>query len=124
VRPIYVHSDERIEAMLLINMLALLVYSLLEREMRQHGLPLTTRRLIERLEDLTVIETQCWDGSVLQRLTPVSQEQQQLITFLSQLVAALRLPRRQPALASRTEPRGLPAWAVPLPDPLSLSVGQ
>jgi len=43
VRPIYVHSDERIQAMRLIKMLALLVYSLLEREMRQRGLPLTTR---------------------------------------------------------------------------------
>jgi transposase len=39
VRPLYVHSDERIEALLLINLLALLVYALLERELRQHGLP-------------------------------------------------------------------------------------
>jgi transposase len=124
VRPIYVHSDERIEAMLLINMLALLAYNLLEREMRQHGLPLTTRRLIQQLEDLTVIETQCWDGSVLQRLTPVNQEQRQLITFLSHLVAALRLPRRQPALAGSTQPLVLPARPVPLPDPPRLSVGQ
>jgi transposase len=122
VRPIYVHSDERIEAMLLINMLALLAYSLLEREMRQHGLPLTTRRLIEQLEDLTVIETRCWDGSVLQRLTPVSQEQHQLIAFLSHLVAALRLPRWQPALTGSIPPRVLPARPVPRPDQPSLSV--
>lgn len=125
VRPIYVHSDERIEAMLLINMLALLAYNLLEREMRQHGLHLTTRRLIQQLEDLTVIETQCWDGSVLQRLTPVSEEQRQLITFLSQLVAALRLPRRQPPLAGSTQPLGLPARPVPLLlDRPTLLVGQ
>jgi transposase len=124
VRPIYVHSDERIEAMLLINMLALLAYNLLEREMRQHGLPLTTRRLIEQLEDLSVIETQCWDGSVLQRLTPVSQEQRQLITFLSQLVAALRLPCRQPALASSTEPLVLPVRPMLLLDWPIWSLGQ
>jgi transposase len=123
VRPVYVHSDERIQAMLLLNMLALLVYNLLEREMRQRGLPLTTRRLIERLEDLTVIETHCWDGSVLQRLTPVSQEQRQLIAFLSCLVATLRLPRQQPTFASATHLPVLPARPGPrLLDQLTLSV--
>jgi len=124
VRPIYVHSDERIEALLLINMLALLVYSLLERELRQHGLPLTTRRLIEQLEDLAVVETHCWDGSVLQRLTPVSQEQQQLIVFLSHLITALRLPRSEPALTGVTQPFGLPAGPVPPPGRLTVSVGK
>ena len=109
VRPIYVHSDERIEAMLLINLLALLVYNLLEREMRQHGLPLTTRRLIEQLENLTVIETHCWDGSVVCRLTPVSDEQRQLMDFLSVLVSELRLPRFRLALTAPSEPLILPA---------------
>lgn len=124
VRPLYVHSDERIQAMLMLNMLALLVYSLLEREMRQRGLPLTTRRLIERLEDLAVIETHCWDGSVLQRLTPVSQEQRQLIAFLAYLVAMLRLPRQQPTLACATHRPVSPARpTLCLPDPLAFSLG-
>lgn len=35
VRPIYLHQDARIEAMLLVNMLALLAYSLLERQVRR-----------------------------------------------------------------------------------------
>jgi hypothetical protein len=35
VSPIYLHQDQRIAAMLLLNMLALLAYSLLERQMRQ-----------------------------------------------------------------------------------------
>jgi transposase len=123
VRPLYVHSDERIQAMLLLNMLALLVYNLLEREMRQRGLPLTTRRLIERLEDLTVIETHCWDGSVLYRMTSVSAEQRQLIAFLDHLVAALRLPRQQLTLASVPHQPGLLAWPAPLQlDQLTLSV--
>jgi transposase len=38
VSPLYVHSDERIEAMLLINMLALLVYTLLNGKCAS-GLP-------------------------------------------------------------------------------------
>jgi transposase len=71
VSPIYLHQDQRIAAMLLLNMLALLAYSLLERQTRQQGLQLTTRQLIKRLEHLTLIETHCHDGSCLRRLTPV-----------------------------------------------------
>ena len=41
VSPIYLHKDERIEGMLLINMPALLAYSLLERQARQGGLQMT-----------------------------------------------------------------------------------
>ena len=62
VSPVYLHKDERIEAMLLINMLALLAYSLLERQVRQGGLQMTTRRIIHKLQSLDVIETCCWDG--------------------------------------------------------------
>jgi hypothetical protein len=72
MRPLYVHSDERIRAMLLVNMLALLAYSLLERQVQQAGLHLTTRRIVEQLEGLTVIETHCHDGSILRRLTPLT----------------------------------------------------
>jgi transposase len=117
VRPLYVHSDERIEAMLLINLLALLAYNLLERELRQHGLPWTTRRLIEQLENLTVVETHCWDGSVVCRLTPVSDEQRQLMDFLSGLVLALRLPRLRLALTA-------PSDLLILPAPPTATLGQ
>jgi transposase len=67
VSPTYLHKDKRIEAMLLINMLALLAYSLLERQVRQGGLQMTSRRIIEKLESLDVIETLCWDQSRLHR---------------------------------------------------------
>jgi hypothetical protein len=40
--------------MLLMHMLALLTYNLLERQARQHGLALTTRRIIAVLESLTI----------------------------------------------------------------------
>lgn len=93
VRPLYVHSDERIKALLLLNLVALLVYSLLERQVQSQGLVLTTRRLIEQLESLTVIETHCWDGSVLCRLTPVNAEQAQLLQVLSDILGALVIPR-------------------------------
>ena len=93
VSPIYLHKDQRIEAMLLINMLALLAYSLLERQVRQGGLQMTTRRIIEKLESLDVIETFCWDGSRLLRLVPVDEEQAALLQVLAHILADLRLPR-------------------------------
>lgn len=71
VSPLYLHQDQRIASMLLLNMLALLAYSLLERQVRQQGLHLTTRQLIKRLQHLTLIETLCHDGSCFRRLTPV-----------------------------------------------------
>jgi transposase len=71
VSPLYLHQDQRIASMLLLNMLALLAYSLLERQLRQQGLQLTTRQLINRLQQLSLIETHCHDGSRLRRLTPV-----------------------------------------------------
>jgi len=110
VSPIYLHKDERIEAMLLINMLALLAYSLLERQVRQHGLNLTTRRIIEKLDSLDVIETRCWDGSCLHRLTPADDEQAALLHALADILAELRFPHWP---CQQLPPGG----ALPLPPP-------
>jgi transposase len=111
VSPIYLHKDERIEAMLLINMLALLTYSLLERLVRQNGLQMTTRRIIQKLESLDVIETQCWDGSRLCRLVPVDAEQAALLVALQQVLAKLVIPRPPHSLLTAREDtsRALPA---------------
>lgn len=83
VSPIYLHKDQRIAAMLLLNMLALLAYSLLERQIRQQGLQLTTRQLIHKLEQLSLIETRCHDGSRLYRLTDTSPECQHILLLVS-----------------------------------------
>jgi transposase len=83
VSPVYLHQDQRIASMLMLNMLALLAYSLLERQVRQQGLQLTTRHLIKRLEPLSLIETHCHDGSCLRRLTPVDPA----VSLILQLVA-------------------------------------
>jgi transposase len=93
VSPVYLHKDARIEGMMLINMLALLAYSLLEREVRQHGLHLTANRVIEKLSTIDIIETQCWDGSSLFRLTPIDAEQLMILEVLGQVIKDLILPR-------------------------------
>ena len=108
VSPIYLHKDERIQGMLLVHLLALLTYSLLERQMRRRGLEMTLRRLIARLEDLTVIETYCWDGSVLRRLTPVDEEQTCLLVALAEILNQLRWPRLGPTLSPVQE-----RWLLP-----------
>jgi hypothetical protein len=106
VSPVYLHQDARIASMLLLNMLALLAYSLLERQVRQAGLPLTTRQLIKRLESLAIIETQCCDGSALRRLTPVEPEVAVILRLggrvLDELLAtpAIRLMPLLPAAAN------------------------
>ena len=63
MRPLPVHSDERIQAMLLLHLIALLAYSLLERQAEQAGLCLTARRIIARLAPLQVQVLEAWDGS-------------------------------------------------------------
>ena len=103
VRPLYVHSDARIRAMLLVNMIALLAYSLLERQLRQRGLNLTTRRIVQQLAALTVIETHCWDGSLLRRLTPVDDEQARLWAVLSAILTDLLVERFLPALPAHSD---------------------
>jgi transposase len=79
VRPIYLHKDERIEAMLMVNMLALLVYSLAERRCRRNGLEITSRHLLYEFRSLHVIETRCRDGSTLYRCMPLTAHQQEIL---------------------------------------------
>jgi len=105
VSPLYVHKDPRIQAMLLLNMLALLAYTILERQARQSGLALTTRRMIEQLDSLSVIETHAVDGSVCYRLTPLNLEQAELIEALRTIFPV------------EPEPLPLPPGSVSGPNP-------
>jgi hypothetical protein len=93
VSPIYLRKDKWIEAMLLINMLALLAYSLLERQARQGGLQMTTRHIITKLQSLDAVETLCWDGSHLIRLVSIDEGQDAILQVLAQVLTELRLPR-------------------------------
>ena len=102
VSPIYLHKDRRIASMLFINMVALLTYTLLQRQMREQGVSMTTRALIRRLDQLTLIETHCRDGSILRRLTPVDAELAALLELvgaaLNELMQRVSAPVRQPLL--------------------------
>ncbi len=112
VSPVYLHDDKRIASLLLLNMIALLAYTLLERQARQHALPLTTRQIIRQLEPLSLIETHCRDGSCLRRLSPLSPE----MTLILQLVAeALTELMTAPAFSK------MPLLAQAQPPPLLIA---
>jgi len=93
VRPLHVHSDERIQAMLLVNLMALLAYSLLERQAQQHGLCLTAQRIIEQLSTLQVQAIEAWDGSRVGSWQETTTGQ---VLLLSALLQALEEKPRSP----------------------------
>jgi len=112
--PMYVHLDQRIQGLFLVNLIALLAYSLLERQMRRSGLHLTTRKLIQHLDNLHLIETHYLDGSCSRRVTPLTPQQQVLLNQLTQILTDLAAPQARPLT--------LPL-ALDLPQPL-LSIAQ
>jgi transposase len=79
VRPIYLHKDERIAALLLVNMIALLVYSLVERRCRRNGLHITGRQMLYAFGPLHVIESRFVDGSVLYQSMPLTPHQRGIL---------------------------------------------
>jgi transposase len=85
-RPLYVHSDQRIQAMLLVNLIALLAYSLLERQAEQYGLCVTARQIIERLSTLQVQLIEAWDGSRACSWIETTDEQVLLLTAILQVL--------------------------------------
>jgi transposase len=117
VSPVYLHKDERIEAMLLVNMLALLAYSLLERQVRQNGLQITTRQIVAKLQALDVVVTCCWDGSHLYRMTPMDEEQATLLQVLTSVLADLSAPGCPYAMLSAEQDLPL-ALSLPHKPPL------
>jgi hypothetical protein len=109
VRPLYVHSDERIQAMLLVNLIALLVYSLLERQAEQHGLSLTTRQIIYKLSTLQVQQIEAWDGSCVWSWHETTDGQLMLLTtLLLALDDKPHLPFHSGQLSRNLLPAGLP----------------
>jgi len=113
VAPVYLHKDRRIASMMMLNMVALLAYSLLERQMRQQGLQITTRQLIKQLQNLTMIETHCLDGSVMRQLTGLTPEMQAILPLvaagLKTLVEDVVPSQNPPILPDLASPLGFPA---------------
>jgi hypothetical protein len=82
VHPLFVRSDQRIEGLVFITLLALLVRALLERLCRQHGLALTADRLFDRFASLQAVDVLWADGSVQRRAAQMSEFQAQVLAAL------------------------------------------
>jgi len=69
VRPVYLHKQERILALVFCTMVALLVYALLELLARRAGIALSGRALLVAFAPLAVLVLVCPDGTSLRHLT-------------------------------------------------------
>ncbi len=84
LRPIFLHRDDRIEALVFVNMLALLVYSVLELKCRRQGLTVTGEAVLKAFAYLAVIYTTFADGSVLLRVEELNDFQRKVVQALGQ----------------------------------------
>lgn len=82
VRPVFLHKDERIDVLVLVNMLALLLYAILELLVRRAGLPYTARKALKAFAPLGASYTDFVDGSHLRKADPLSPLQHQLLSAL------------------------------------------
>lgn len=82
VRPLYLQTEERIESLVLLVMVALLVFSLLELQCRRAGRDITARRILQIFEPYGAVYHHFADGSVARRASELSQEQAQLLMLL------------------------------------------
>ena len=60
------------------------------------------------MESLSITETTFWDGSVMQRLTPVNAEQRSLLLVLAKILQELRWPGLRPVLPAQAGRGALP----------------
>lgn len=82
VRPLYLHSDQRIESLIFIILLALLVRVLLQIRCQRAGLSISTDRLLAAFAPLTATELTFVDGSSLCQLGTLTSCQGQVLATL------------------------------------------
>ena len=82
VRPLYLHTDQRIEGLVFITFLALLVRAVLELRCRRAGLRYTADRVLHAFERLYATDQTFIDGSRLTQLGTMNAFQQRVLDEL------------------------------------------
>jgi transposase len=82
IRPLYLQTDQRIESLVFITLLALLVRVLLQLRCRRAGLSVSVDRLLAAFASVAATELFFVDGSSLCQLAPLSAFQQQVLAAL------------------------------------------
>jgi len=85
IRPIFLHKQERIEALIFICMVALLAFSILEMVAKRAHIPKTADHILKQVQTLTAGYTHFRDGSWWKQLVPLTE-------FQSNFLQALDLP--------------------------------
>lgn len=82
VRPVFLHTDERIEVLVFFNLVALLVRAILRARVKQAGLTHSVDRVLVEFAPLSAVYQQFTDGSQVRKLGTVSAFQQKVLTAL------------------------------------------
>jgi transposase len=85
VRPVDVQTEPRIQGLVFLTLVALLVFSLLELQLRRAHQPQTARAVVEEFGSLRAVDLVFQDGSRLRRVG-------ELTALQSQILAALDFP--------------------------------
>jgi transposase len=82
VRPIFLHSDQRIEGLVFVTLVALLVRALLVVQCQQAGLSISADRLLAEFATCSVIDLTLTDGSHVRQVTAPTAFQTQVLSLL------------------------------------------
>jgi transposase len=96
IRPLYLHSDQRIESLIFIILLALLVRVLLQIRCQRAGLAASTDRILAAFAPLTATELTFVDGSCLCQLDTLTPFQRQVLATLQFPTPSRYLTELQP----------------------------
>ena len=98
LRPVYLHKEERIAGLVFVNMLALLVYSVVELKCQRGGLRITAEAVLKRFVYLAVTYTTFVDGSVQVRVERLNQRQREVVRAMGHIWWPVGLGGSSPAL--------------------------
>jgi transposase len=79
IRPIFLQNDDRIASLVFIIMIALLVYCIIEMQLRQANMKMSGQRLLESFANLSLIELIFNDGSKTFRIAAETPFQRQVL---------------------------------------------
>ena len=79
IRPIFLQNDDRIASLVFIIMIALLVYCLIEMQLRQANMKVSGQRVLENFAKLSLIESIFNDGSKAWRIAQETRFQRQVL---------------------------------------------
>ena len=82
VRPVFLHTDQRIEALVFITLVALLVRALLRLQCHQAGLKVSADRVLAEFAPWSVVDLTLTDGTHVRQVTHPTDLQAQIMTAL------------------------------------------